>query len=43
MTWNELMCISFLKSNYHKYMLFTLSSIWYGIKDAYDVVPENTF
>jgi len=24
-------------------MLFTLSSIWYGIKDAYDVVPENTF
>jgi len=41
--WTKLMHIRFLKSNYHKYMFFKSSSIWHGIKDAYDVVLENTF
>jgi len=33
------MGIRFLKSKYHKYMLFKSSSIWHGIKDVF----ENTF
>jgi len=43
MTLAKLMRIRFLKSKYHKYMFFKSSSVWYGIKGAYDFVFENNF
>ena len=43
MPWTFLLKARYLISKYYKIVIYHFSSIWYEIKDLYDVVLEHTY